>query len=440
MFFRTFAKLNTFTQTACAPAECGPRPASALSLHGLRPPDNDLKYGIFENDHTPAAAGRGGPRALLRGERSLFRPAVPRRGAAPARRHAVRRHGQGYQRHARIHGRRSPVDGPHVRRHARLPDQRGLPGAARQEHPRPGRQDHRHPRRLPLFRHDGHVAHAADLRRQSVGGRRRVAGLRTFDLFPAHHRRRPHHQDVGAGLRPADDGRRVDDPAGQHVGRKRAHGAHGVARNRRQPPADHLLFPAGDGRLLDQRRRHGLPGEAFPEFRAPHRRARRRGPAGRRLELLAPLVHGQTLQGDHARRLRAGFDRRNVQKRTGPRLRHGVELRPHGESQPAGSRLHGPRIGHGLRPRRRSGRRAQRLRTAGRRAAAARLLGNAALYRRSDLPRRRGDLPRRTGRRAGPGPQQVVDRSGLGADAPAGMGPQPDVVHRAGLRLAPRLQ
>ena len=194
MFFRTFAKLNTFTQTACAPAECGARAASALSLHGLRPPDNDLKYGIFENDHTPAAAGSGGPRALLRGERSLLRPAVPRRGAAPARRRAVRRHGQGYQRHARSHGRRSPVDGPHVRRHARLPDQRGLPGAARQEH-RPGRQDHRHPCRLPLFRHDGHVAHAADLGVNPWVGVV-VAGLRP-DLFPAHHRRRPHHQDGG---------------------------------------------------------------------------------------------------------------------------------------------------------------------------------------------------------------------------------------------------
>ena len=440
MFFRTCAKLNTFTQTACAPAECGPRPASALSLHGLRPPDNDLKYGIFENDHTPAAAGSGGPRALLRGERSLLRPAVPRRGAAPARRRAVRRHGQGYQRHARSHGRRSPVDGPHVRRHARLPDQRGLPGAARQEHPRPGRQDHRHPRRLPLFRHDGHVAHAADLRRQSVGGRRRVAGLRPFDLFPAHHRRRPHHQDVGAGLRPADDGRRVDDPAGQHVGRRRAHGAHGVARNRRQPPADHLLFPPGHVRLLDQRGDRGLQGETPRGLLETHGGTRRRRHTRRRVEFLAPVVHRQPLQRDHARRLRTGLDLRDFAGRADARLRHGLELRPHGEPEPADPRLHGARIGHDLLARRRGGGRAERIRAARRRTTVAGLLGQPALHRRPDLPGRRDHFPRSAGHRPGTRTQQMVDRRRLGADAPAGMGPQPDVVHRIGLRLAPRLQ
>ena len=104
-----------------------------------------------------------------------------------------------------------------------------------------------------FFRHGLDVAHAADHRGQPVGGHRRGAGLRAFDLFPADHRRGARHEDVGAGLRPADDGRRVDDAPGQRLVRRGAHSARGVARNRRQPPADHLLFPRGDGRILDQR-------------------------------------------------------------------------------------------------------------------------------------------------------------------------------------------
>lgn len=89
---------------------------------------------------------------------------------------------------------------------------------------------------------------------------------------------------VGAGLCPADDGRCVDDPAGKHVGGRCAHGAHGVARNRRQPPADHLLFPPGHVRLLDQRGDRGLQGETPRGLLETHggtRRRRRYSPQGR---------------------------------------------------------------------------------------------------------------------------------------------------------------
>ena len=48
---------------------------------------------------------------------------------------------------------------------------------------------------------------------RSVGGNRAVAGLRPFDLFPAHHRGGAPDQDVGAGLCAADDGRHLDDAA-----------------------------------------------------------------------------------------------------------------------------------------------------------------------------------------------------------------------------------
>ena len=170
--------------------------------------------GFFEHYKIKTAAGSGGLRTLFRGERRLFRPAVPGRSAAPARRHPIRRHGQGYQRHARRDGRRPAVDGRHVRRHAGLPDKRRLPGPARKTHRRPDRQGDRHPRRIHLLRHDGHVVHAAHGGRQPLGGHGSGAGLRSFDLLPADHRRGARHENVGAGLRSADDERRVDDPAG----------------------------------------------------------------------------------------------------------------------------------------------------------------------------------------------------------------------------------
>ena len=61
------------------------------------------------------------------------------------------------------------------------------------------------------------------------------------------------------------------------------------------------------------------------------------------------------------------------------------------------------------------------------------------LHRRPDLPGRRDHFPRSAGHRPGTRTQQMVDRRRLGADAPAGMGTQPDVVHRTGLRPAARL-
>ena len=439
MFFRTFAKLGSFTGTGCSPGmpeQIRHFSRPALSLATV----NDRENGFFENDHTPAGAGSGGARRLLRGERGLFRPAIPRRSTAPARRGAVRRHGKGHQRHARGHGRRPPVDGRHVRRHARLFDQRGLPRADRQAHRGAGRETHRHARGLSLLRHDGHVADAARLRHRPLGRHRPGAGLRALDLFPTDHRRRAHHQDVGAGLCPADDGRCVDDPAGKHVGGRCAHGAHGVARNRRQPPADHLLFPPGHVRLLDQRGDRGLQGETPRGLLETHGGTRRRRHTRRRVEFLAPVVHRQPLEGNHARRLRAGLDLRDFAERAGARLRHGLELRTHGEPEPADPRLHGARIGHDLLARRRGGGRTERIRAARRRTAVAGLLGQPALHRRPDLPGRRGHFPRSAGHRPGTRTQQMVDRRRLGADAPAGMGTQPNVVHPTGLRPAARLQ
>lgn len=179
------------------------------------------------------------------------------------------------------------MDGRHVLGHARLPDQRRLPRAADQEHRGPHHAPDRHAGRIPLLRHGLDVAHAARLRRRSVGGHRPGARLRTLDLLPAHHRRGPRHQDVGAGLRSADDGRRLDDPARKPLGRSGRHGPRRIARDRRQPPADHLLLPAGDGRLLDQRG-HRRPARKAPEgVSAAHGRAGRRGTAGRGVELRA---------------------------------------------------------------------------------------------------------------------------------------------------------
>ena len=332
------------------------------------------------------------------------------------------------------------MDRRHVRRHARLPDRRGLSGPAGQEHRRAHHEADRHPGRLSLLRHDGHVARPAALRRRSVAVRRRGAGLRTLDLLPADHRCGPRHQDVGAGLRPADDGRGVDDPARRQMVRRGGHGARHVARNRSQPPPDHLLFPGGDGDLLDQRGHRRPARKASARLRRAHGRARRSGPAGRRLELRPAPVHGPAHERHDARRLGAGPGGGQCRQRTGHRLRDGLELRPGRELQPADPRLHGPRIGLDLPGRRSHRRRAERLRPARRRRAAADLLGRPALHRRPDLPRSRGDLPRGARHRAGPRPQQVVDRRSESADAAPGLGPQPDGIHPLRLRLPARLR
>lgn len=65
---------------------------------------------------------------------------------------------------------------------------------------------------------------------------------------------------------PPDDGRRMAYAAEQHVARRSAHGPFRLARNRRQPSADHLLFPAGHGRAVDQRRNCRLPKKHLPSF------------------------------------------------------------------------------------------------------------------------------------------------------------------------------
>ena len=73
MFFRTFAKLGSFTGTGCSPGmpeQIRHFSRPALSLATV----NDRENGFFENDHTPAGAGSGGARRLLRGERAYFAP------------------------------------------------------------------------------------------------------------------------------------------------------------------------------------------------------------------------------------------------------------------------------------------------------------------------------------------------------------------------------
>ena len=154
-----------------------------------------------------------------------------------------------------VDGRRPAVDRRHVRRHAGLPDKRRLPGPARKTHRRPDRQGDRHPRRIHLLRHDGHVVHAAHGGVNPwVGTVPALAyGLSTYFLLI-----------IGAGhvtkmwalvYAPADDGRRMGRPARQRLVRRGRHGPRRIARNRRQPSADHLLFPRGDGRILGERGR-----------------------------------------------------------------------------------------------------------------------------------------------------------------------------------------
>ena len=146
------------------------------------------------------------------------------------------------------------------------------------------------------------------------------------------------------------------------------------------------------------------------------------------------------LEGDHPRRIGACRDGRNLEKRPRTRLCDGVELRQGRNPQPARTRLHGPRIGHDLPGRRTDGGRAERLRSARRGAAALGLLGHAALHGRPDLSGRRGGVPRRAGHRAGPGAQQMVDHRRMRRDDSAGLGPQPDGVHRIRVQIPARIQ
>ena len=195
------------------------------------------------------------------------------------------------------------MDGGHVRRNAGLPDKRGLSGPAGETKRGAGRQNPRHPGRVPLFCHDGHVADAPDDGRRPVGGHRPGAGLRAFDLLPAHHRSRTPHQNVGAGLCAADDGRRLDDPAGEQVVRCGRHGGGGVARNRSRTPADYLLLHAGNGRAVAQRRNRGPARKTAARLRGADRRAGRCWHSGRGVELRAALVYGPALQRNDSQRL-----------------------------------------------------------------------------------------------------------------------------------------
>ena len=266
-----------------------------------------------------------------------------------------------------------------------------------------------------------------------MGGNRAVAGLRPFDLFPAHHRGGAPDQDVGAGLCAADDGRHLDDAArrASGVGRS-AHGALRFARNRRQPSADHLLFPAGGRLILAQRRHRRLAGETLETLRQTYGGAGGRRAAGARFELRTAVVHRPAREGYHAQRFGTG-GRRCRERRAGSGLCDGVELRPCRELEPADSRFHGQRLGPRLlggRPRRRG---ADALRHGAGGAAASRLLGRTALHRRAHLSGRRGALPGVAGGAARRRPRPLVDRGGEPRHAAAGVGASLHGIDRTGL-------
>ena len=210
--------------------------------------------------------------------------------------------------------------------------------------------------------------------------------------------------------------------AEQHVARRSAHGPFRLARNRRQPSADHLLFPAGHGRAVDQRRNRRLPKKAPAFVRPPHGGTAGRRHSGRRLELRASVVHDAPLEADHPRRFGTRRRRGNLPGRVGTRLRYGLELRTRRKLEPVDSRLHGRRFGSGVHTRRQGSRGLETVRAGGYRGATARLLGAAALHCRTDLPGRRRPVPGSAGTPAGIGTQQVVDRSRQSADAFAGLG------------------
>ena len=77
--------------------------------------------------------------------------------------------------------------------------------------------------------------------------------------------------------------------------RRSAHGALRLARNRRQPSADHLLFPAGHGRAAGSAK-ESSPSEKSTCTSFARRTAVLAGRrhSGRRLELRASVVHDAT--------------------------------------------------------------------------------------------------------------------------------------------------
>ena len=121
----------------------------------------------------------------------------------------------------------------------------------------------------------------------------------------------------------------------------------GFARNRRQPSADHLLFPAGGRLVLAQRRHRRLAGETLGTLRQTHGGARRpQGMLAARFELRAAVVHRPAREGYHARRFGAGRDRR-MPRAAGWRSAYATAW-SYGRAEslePADPRLHGQRLG-----------------------------------------------------------------------------------------------
>ena len=210
------------------------------------------------------------------------------------------------------------------------------------------------------------------------------------------------------------------------------HGALRFARNRRQPSADHLLFPAGGRLVLAQRRHRRLAGETLETLRQTYGGAGGRRAAGARFELRTAVVHRPAREGYHAQRFGTG-GRGCRERRAGSGLCDGVELRPCRELEPADPRFHGQRLGPRLlggRPRRRG---VDALRHGAGGAAASRLLGRTALHRRAHLSGRRGALPGVAGGAARRRPRPLVDRGGEPRHAAAGVGASLHGIDRTGL-------
>ena len=170
--------------------------------------------------------------------------------------------------------------------------------------------------RAHLHGHALLLAHDAAVESEPVGRHRSGTRLRFFDLHDTHHRSRPHLQGVGHGLHPpADRSHRLHLPRTAPVVRGRAGGAGRFARNIGQPPANHLLLPAGHRRAADKRIRPVVQTSGASAFLEGVGGA----PAGRRtggrVQLRTALLHRTARRRHHAGRLgtrRGGCRRRAV--------------------------------------------------------------------------------------------------------------------------------
>ena len=351
-----------------------------------------------EQAQYPTVASRGGGSGRFRSDQPvLFRSAVQRTDAAPRRCSAVQGLVGGYHAAPREIRRGPAVGRQHVRGYAGLLDQRAVQGDRHQDAveslllSRPAR-------RADLHRHGGFLFHAAVHAVQPVDRDRSVAGLRLFDLFLHYHRGGACDQDDGAGFRSdAVRGSVVRVPA-QHVGRRGADGRLRVDRDRREPSADHLLFPVHTGRVLDQRARVGRACESAAPVRQDDRTAGPGRRIGCRQQCRHALLHQFPFGRDDARRQRAA---RSPYGREAAGARHrvcdGLELRARRDVQSAYSqsvrRLVRGRIFRG----RSGGRRARQVQCAASSSASARLLGPPARNVRSGLCGRCGVAARRAG-------------------------------------------